>query len=828
VADAGSDQVVGTNALVTLDGSGSSDPDVNLPLDYHWTQTGGEAVTLSDPDVVMPTFTAPSDPAVLTFTLVVTDSLGLPDLTPDEVVVTVANQPPVAAAGPDQAVDTNALVTLDGSGSSDPDGDLPLAYNWTQTGGPVVTFTPALSVTTFTALSDPEVLTFTLVVTDSMGLPDPTPDEIVVTIANQPPVANAGPWMQTGGPAVTLSDPDVVTPTFTAPSDSVVLSFTLVVTDSLGLPDSTPDGVVVSIANEPPEADAGPDQEVDTNAMVTLDGSGSSDPDGNLPLVYNWTQTGGPTVTLSDPDVVMPTFNAPSDPAVLTFTLVVTDSLGLPDPTPDEAVVTITNQPPIAGAGPDQNVDTDALVTLDGSGSSDPDGDLPLAYHWTQTGGPAVTLSDPTVVMPTFTAPSDPAVLKFTLVVTDSLGLPDPTPDEVVVNIANQAPVANAEPDQAVDTNALVTLDGSGSSDPDGDLPLTYHWTQTGGPAVVLSDPDVVMPTFTAPSDSAVLTFALVVTDSLGLPDPTLDEVVVTVGNQPPVAYAGPIQAVDTNALVTLDGSGSSDPDGDLPLVYHWTQTGGPAVTLSDPSVVMPTFTAPSDPAVLTFGLVVTDSLGLDDSTPDEVVITIANQPPVAAAEPDQAVDTKVLVTLDGSGSSDPDGDLPLTYHWTQTGGTAVTLSDPDVVMPTFTAPSDPAVLTFSLVVTDKLGLPDPTPDEVVVTVDVEGYRIYLPLVDTGGTVTPPSGAPVIERFTVEPAVIQLNTCAKVDWAVAGEVTNIKILGYIRGNETVLMANADRTGSFKSCPPVIGEVLYKIVATGPGGTVEQQTSIQVQ
>ena len=154
-------------------------------------------------------------------------------------------------------------------------------------------------------------------------------------------------------------------------------------------------------------------------------------------------------------------------------------------------------------------------------------------------------------------------------------------------------------------------------------------------------------------------------------------------------------------------------------------------------------------------------------------------------------------------------------------------MSDPDVVKPTFTAPSNPAVLTFTLIVTDNLGLDDPTPDEVVISVDIEGYRIYLPLVE-GGTVTPPSGAPVIEHFTVEPAVIQRNTCAKVDWAVAGEVTNIKILGYIGGNETVLMANADRTGSFESCPTVIGEVLYKIVATGPGGTVEQQTSIQVQ
>jgi predicted extracellular nuclease len=107
--------------------------------------------------------------------------------------------------------------------------------------------------------------------------------------------------------------------------------------------------------------------------------------------------------------------------------------------------------------------------------------------------------------------------------------------------------------------------------------------------------------------------------------------------------------------------------------------------------------------------------------------LTLANQPPVADAGFDQSVGTNAPVTLNGSGSSDPDGDLPLTYYWTQTGDPAVTLSNPAAVTPTFTAPNDPTVLTFTLVVTDSLGLSDPTPDEVVVT--VEGYRVCLPLV---------------------------------------------------------------------------------------------------
>jgi YVTN family beta-propeller protein len=100
--------------------------------------------------------------------------------------------------------------------------------------------------------------------------------------------------------------------------------------------------------------------------------------------------------------------------------------------------------------------------------------------------------------------------------------------------------------------------------------------------------------------------------------------------------------------------------------------------------------------------------------------------PPVADAGPDQRVKTGAPVTLDGSGSTDPDGHLPLSYGWAQSGGPAVALSDPALVSPTFTAPGQPTVLTFTLTVTDALGMAS-TPDEAVVT--VEPYRTYLPIV---------------------------------------------------------------------------------------------------
>ena len=86
-----------------------------------------------------------------------------------------------------------------------------------------------------------------------------------------------------------------------------------------------------------------------------------------------------------------------------------------------------------------------------------------------------------------------------------------------LVTITNAAPVANAGVNQTAVVNSLVTLDGSGSTDPDGHLPLTYGWSQSGGPAVLVSSAVVSQPTFSAPGVSTILTFTLVVTDARGL-----------------------------------------------------------------------------------------------------------------------------------------------------------------------------------------------------------------------------------------------------------------------------------------------------------------------
>ncbi len=189
-----------------------------------------------------------------------------------------------------------------------------------------------------------------------------------------------------------------------------------------------------------------------------------------------------------------------------------------------------------------------------------------------------------------------------------------------------------------------------------------------------------------------------------------------------PLADAGAPQTAAPGDAVTLDGSASRDPEGG-PLTYRWRQTGGVSVTLSSPTAVSPTFTAPGLPGALTFTLAVTGA-SLRRATDATAVYVVVNQPPAADAGAPQTALPGSLVTLDGSASRDPEGG-PLTYRWRQTGGVSVTLSSPAAVSPTFTAPGLPGVLTFTLTVTDTGGLSG----SAAATVRVSTWRLYLPLI---------------------------------------------------------------------------------------------------
>ena len=388
VANAGPDQIVSAGATVALDGSRSNDPE-GRALTYVWRQTYGPGVTLSNTATARPSFIAPTgleEDTELRFSLAVSD--GVNQSLPDVVTVTVQRDTePIPLCPPDGDVDQNGSVTaadallvfqqalglaqLDTCQTSIADVfPLPTAPDGAITASDALCiFQKALglpscfdSAPSFNeppiayAGSDKSVMENTLVMLSGSGN---DPDGTIVRYD----------WTQIGGTPVSLTGPRTRNAEFTTPAvgTTVTLTFRLTVTDDDGATAS--DEVRVSIlppANEPPVANAGPDQRVDENTVVTLSGSGT-DPDGTV-VDYQWHQTSGTVVTLSGAATPVASFTAPDVDAdeQLVFELTLTDDGGASDT--DTVTVTVMElpAPPV-----EQNV---VEVSVFGEGDIDVEG----------------------------------------------------------------------------------------------------------------------------------------------------------------------------------------------------------------------------------------------------------------------------------------------------------------------------------------------------------------------------------------------------------------------------------------------------------------------
>lgn len=791
IANAGADQTVLVSSAVTLDGTGSSDPASHLPLTYAWTQTGGPAVTLVGANTAQPTFTAPATPAVLTFALIVNDGIGLAS-TADGVQVTVidapitgltldgaspvtlgqttaftasttggtnlayewnfgdgsapasgsstnnhvypvagtftavvtatnnagsvvalrevviTNLPPNADAGTNQTVTVGATVSLNASASSDPDGHTPLSYGWQQTGGAAVTLSSATAAQpTFTAPASPATLTFSVIVTDSRGLPASAGDSVVVEVRDTA-ITNAALTSSsptTLGAATTLTatatgsnltylwnfgdgtppTPGGATVTHVFPAEGNFAPNVVIANSFISVTRSTP----VNVTNLAPLASAGADQNVLVGSVVNLNSQSSSDPDGHAPLNHSWTQTGGPAVVLTGAQSATPSFTAPPSPATLVFALTVTDARGKASNGADQVVVTVGDTPitnlVITHNGPIIVGET-VNYTATATGSN-------IVYQWNF--GDGATGSGRT---PSHTYGASGV---YTAIVTATNGAGSATAT-ALIGVGSLPPTADSGAAQTVAVGAAVTLDGSASSDPGANTPLTYRWTQIGGPAVVLSDPAAVQPSFTAPATPSTLTFRLVVTNTVGLGSAP-DNVTVTVQDVPvgglTVSNNGPT-VLGQSTLLSANATGSN-------LVYEWQL--GDGATASGKNVTHTYAGTGAFTAIVT----ATNSAG---SATASTIVLVTNQSPLANAGANQEALVDATVTLNASGSSDPDGHTPLAYGWRQTDGPPVTLSSAAVAQPTFTAPATPASLTFSLIVTDARGLAS-TADEVTILI---------------------------------------------------------------------------------------------------------------
>ena len=185
-----------------------------------------------------------------------------------------------------------------------------------------------------------------------------------------------------------------------------------------------------------------------------------------------------------------------------------------------------------------------------------------------------------------------PSLDTFRLLVNTQIGA---TPaDYAQLQWSFAAPYANAGPNQTVPAGQTVTLNGSGSSNPSGAGFLVYQWSFVSRPfgsSARIANPFDVLASFLADVVGGTWVVQLTASNSLGT---DVSFMTVTTGNSAPVANAGANQTVSQGALVTLNGSASSDVDGD-PLTFAWTLLTRPAgsnAALANPTSVTPTFTA--------------------------------------------------------------------------------------------------------------------------------------------------------------------------------------------------------------------------------------------
>jgi chitinase len=373
----------------------------------------------------------------------------------------------------------NTKVTLSGLKSTTPDAGKTLTYQWSEVSGDKITFSPSSTAAIISFIS----------------------------------------------PAV--------------PANQVKsLKLSLTVDDGYGGKDTTTFNVVVLHVNHPPVVKVNPDQVVNEGSTVSLTGT-ATDPD-NDPLTLSWGQYSGPSVQLSSNSNTATSFTAPSVPAgstaVMLFVFTADDGHGGKAAAMTKVTVKSTHQDPTVSCQ-DAAVNSNSLVRLPVS-VANPSGDT-ISYYWRQVSGTPVKLSSSTAMSPTFVAPTPngpSGTLQFTLDVTDSQA--DIPSCSVTIKINNQPtpgqpPVANAGPDQTVDPNSRVALDGSASTGQS----LKYKWVQVSGDPVTLILSGSANPAFYSPNvgynQQKVIEFKLTVSNQYGSDSSTVKITVSLTGNPP-------------------------------------------------------------------------------------------------------------------------------------------------------------------------------------------------------------------------------------------------------------------------------------------------------
>ncbi len=718
---------------LTLDGSGSSDPDGDT-LSYAWDLDNDgdfDDATGSNPQVSV------FDDRSFTVSLQVSDGS---ETATDTATITIANANPVVDAGADQVVDEGASVSLGGASFSD-SGRLDThtaTVDWGDGMTEPATVTETDGSGTVAAshiYADNGTFTVTLTVTDDdSGLAS---DNLVVTVNNVAPAVVAGADQSVSeGTEVTFAgsftDPGAdthtvgwdfgdggtsngtLTPTHRFDQNGA-FTVTLTVTDDEGSVGT--DALTVTVTNVAPVVDAIADQTVADGSEFVLTATFNDPGNDTHTVVIDWGDGASDTQTITPAAGGL--ISAPhtyADDGIFTVTVTVTDESGGTDT--QTFTVTVDNVVPVAEAGTDQTVAEGSPVSFAGS-FNDPGNDT-HTISWDF--GDGTILTD--TLTPTHTYVQDGTFI-VTLTVTDDDG--GIGTDTATVTVTNVAPIIDAIADQTVADGSEFTLVAT-FNDPGNDTQtVVIDWGDGSSDTQTLS-PEAGG-NITAPytyADDGIFTVTVTVTDESG--GTATQTFTVTVDNVVPAAEAGNDQTVTEGSPVSFAGS-FNDP-GNNTHTISWDFGDGTVLT----DTLAPTHTYTQD-GTYTATLTVTDDDGAVGT--DTLTVTVTNVSPVVDAVADQTVADGSEFVLSAT-FNDPGNDTQtVVIDWGD--GT----SDTQTVSPeaggNISAPhtyADDGVFTVTLTITDESG----GTDTQTFTVTVDNV---VPVAEAGVDQTVAEGSPV-------------------------------------------------------------------------------------
>lgn len=733
------------------------------------------------------------------------------------------NKRPVANAGGAQTINTGTgTVTLDASKSTDADGKL-VRYIWSKVSGPNAgAITAAVSTTgktTVTGLNTAGTYVYNVKVVDDRA--DWTEATVTITVtsggANIAPVANAGAdqaitlpantatlngsaskdadgsissyaWTKVSGPSTggAISSPSAVSTTVTGLVAGTYV-FRLTVKDNVNATATDDVTITVKTTSDKPldsKVSAGTDQTITLPVnSITLNGSGSSDPNGEIKK-YEWAKISGPStggliallnsVTTTVTGLVEGTYQ---------FRLTIWDNSWTPKSDTIKVVVnkassgggTVVDKPAVAKAGADITITLPTnSTTLNGSGSSDPDGAL-KAYRWRYISGPSqYTIANSQAVTTALTGLVE-GTYSFELMVWGDTWNPVADTMKVIVKAAaapgngngstgNQQVIVKAGADitLTLPTNS-TTLNGADTYDPDGPV-KAWKWKWLSGPATYKIANDGVATTTLSNLVAGVYSFELMAWGDTW--DPRADTIKVTVlasgsnngsgsdngGSTPTgkVANAGADQLLKLPVSSTsLDASASTDPKGAI-KAYEWTKLSGSwSVNIASPRSARTTVSGLTQ-GVSTFRLTVWDNSNTPSYDTVSIAVSSGTTKPstIANAGPDIAITLPTnSASLNASASVDPAGAIK-AYSWKYLAGPGkYTIANPSAAVTALTGLVE-GVYAFELMVWNNSW----TPSADTILVVVTSVKTATAQASTSSTQTLAKTAS-LEMITVEAAV---------------------------------------------------------------------------